>query len=530
MKTTFSEIRKQLFFLAVILAGSALQAQVVYTPESFKSINSVYDEQNPVISPDGQMMFLTIRNHPNNVDSRRDPGDIWISTWNGTSWSTPVHGGNLINDRAYNTVAGVSPDGSWILLLHHYDPSGQARTQGISISRKNGNGWSRPENIFITYFQNRSSIISGALSDDGNTLIYSAETYGTYGVDDLYVTFRQEDGRWSEPRNLGSTINTQFQEISPSLSADGSTLYFSTNGRRGYGSFDIYSSTRLDDTFIRWTEPENLGTEINTEGRDLYYRVYERLGVTLYTSTVNSDGYGDVKVKVRTHEVIPLPAAPVIVPPQPVVVPEPAPFIAPGTIRIYGKAIHARTGETISTSIRFTDPKGTERINSEAQGYTVTLQAGQLYTVDVEATGFVSKFDKLDLTDVEINQLELNFTLQPIEIGTTVNLNSVLFKQSSPELLPESYAELDLVVAFMKANPSVEIELAGHTDNRGSFRQLMELSQKRVNRVKDYLVSKGIDKKRIMGRGYGGSKPIASNDTEEQRMLNRRVEFIIRKN
>jgi outer membrane protein OmpA-like peptidoglycan-associated protein len=123
----------------------------------------------------------------------------------------------------------------------------------------------------------------------------------------------------------------------------------------------------------------------------------------------------------------------------------------------------------------------------------------------------------------------MNFKLQPIEVGTTVRLKNVLFMQSKPELLPDSYPEHNEVVEFMKTNPYVEIELAGHTDNRGSFRQLMSLSQQRVNKVKGYLVSKGISANRIAGKGYGGSKPIASNETEESRILNRRVEFIIKK-
>jgi OmpA-OmpF porin, OOP family len=507
-----------------------LHAQISYTASSFSLVNSVYDEQNPVISPDGQTLFLTIRNHPDNVDGRRDPGDIWIASWMGDHWSAPFHAGNLLNDRGYNTVAGFSPDGSQLVLLHHHDASGMARTQGISVSRKVSGGWSKPENVFITYFQNRSSIVSGALSFDGTVLVYSAETYGTYGVDDLYVTLRQPDGKWSEPRNLGATINTQFQEISPSLSPDGTTLYFSTNGRKGFGSFDVYASTRLDDTYMSWSEPVNLGQEINSEGRELFYRSYAYLGLVLYTSTRNSDGYGDVKVKITEEksETPVLVVAPIIT--APVVVEEPKPEVTdPAVVVVYGKVMNAKTGEGIAASLRFIDATSTQGATATAKGYTRNLNRGEVYTVDVEAAGYISKFDKLDLSTVDMNRLELNFSLQPIEVGATVNLNSVLFKQSTPELLPESYPELDLIVEFMKANPAVEIELAGHTDNRGSYRQLMELSQKRVNRVKDYMVSKGIDKKRITGRGYGGSQPVASNDTDEQRMLNRRVEFIIRK-
>jgi outer membrane protein OmpA-like peptidoglycan-associated protein len=128
-----------------------------------------------------------------------------------------------------------------------------------------------------------------------------------------------------------------------------------------------------------------------------------------------------------------------------------------------------------------------------------------------------------------MRELEMNFNLQPVEVGTTVNLKNVLFERGTANLLPESNDELDLVVSFLQTNPKVVIDLSGHTDNRGVHSHNVRLSQQRVNKVKDYLVAKGISAKRIMGKGYGGTKPIASNDTEESRMLNRRVEFTIRK-
>jgi outer membrane protein OmpA-like peptidoglycan-associated protein len=513
------------FFISSVIAQNSFNAS------TFQSVNSPNDEQNPVLSPDGKTLFITIRYHAQNIDGKRDPGDIWISTWDGAGWTAPVHGGALLNDRGYNAVAGITADGNQLILLHHYDASGLARTQGISVSRKSSAGWAKPENIFITYFQNKSSFISGHLSSDGNVLVYSAETYGSYGVDDLYISMRQSDGKWSEPRNLGRTINTQFQELCPSLSHDGKTIYFSSNGRKGSGSFDIYSSTRLDDSYTNWSEPINLGTSINTEGRELFYRSYEQQGIALYTSTTNSDGYGDIRVQVNqppsTDTTLVTP--PVVVAPL-IEEPKKEEVVDPAIVRIHGKILNAKTGDGISATIRFQAPDQQRLETTSANaGYSIQLLRSRVYSIDVESPGYISKFEKLDLTSVDLNELELNFNLQPIEVGTTVNLKNVLFKQSTPELLPESYPELDLVVEFMRANPNVEIELAGHTDNRGSYRQLMDLSQKRVNRVKDYLVSKGIDKKRITGKGYGGSKPVASNETEDQRMLNRRVEFMIKK-
>ena len=128
-----------------------------------------------------------------------------------------------------------------------------------------------------------------------------------------------------------------------------------------------------------------------------------------------------------------------------------------------------------------------------------------------------------------MKELEMNFKLQPVEVGTTVNLKNVLFEQGKTILLPQSYDELDMVISFLKSNPNVKIELAGHTDNRGIPAQNVKLSQARVDKVKEYLTEKGIDKKRISGKGYGGAMPIANNDNEETRQLNRRVEFIIKK-
>jgi OmpA-OmpF porin, OOP family len=521
----------QLVFLTIVLFACAVRAQVTFTPAAFQWINSQHDEQNPVLAPDGQTLYFTIRNHPQNIDGKRDPGDIWFSTWVDNRWSEPIHGGTLINDRGYNAIAGFSSDGSQMYLMNHYATSGQARTQGIAVSKKRAGTWSAPENISIPYFQNKSSIQSGHIAANGKVFVYSAETYGSHGVDDLYIVFKEADGKWSEPKNLGPVINTQFQELSPSFSADGQTLYYASNGRKGMGSFDIYQSTRLDDTFTNWTEPINMGPDYNSEGRELFFRSFESFGLVLFTSTTNSDGYGDIKYSIRDN-----PSTDSIVlvkithrdstsEPENAVTEE----IDDGSIRIYGKVINARNGETIEASIRFEAPDNLTVVDAGSSGFSIHVPARLSYDIEVEADGYISTLERIDLSDFEMRELEMMFTLQPIEVGTSVNLKSVLFIQSKPELLPESYKELDLVVAFMKANPHVEIELAGHTDNRGSFRQLMDLSQKRVNRVKAYMVSRGIDKKRITGKGYGGSTPVAGNDTEEGRILNRRVEFIIRK-
>ncbi|HEY9008902.1 MAG TPA: OmpA family protein, partial [Ohtaekwangia sp.] len=199
-------------------------------------------------------------------------------------------------------------------------------------------------------------------------------------------------------------------------------------------------------------------------------------------------------------------------------------------VRVYGKVLNAKTNEFIPASITFIHASETQGSTSTVNnGYTVTVPSVNDYTVKIEASGYVSSLEKLSITTYEMKELEMNFKLQPVEIGTTVNLKNVLFEQGKTMLLPSSFDELDMVISFLKTNPNVKIELAGHTDNRGIPAQNVKLSQARVDKVKDYLISKGIDKKRISGKGYGGAIPIASNDSEDTRQLNRRVEFIIKK-
>lgn len=515
-----------LFFLVVM--HTILSAQPAAS-EMFTLINTSYDEQSPVISPDGKLLFFTIGNHPQNIGGKRDPGDIWFSVLSGGQWTAPVHGGPLLNNSGYNAVAGVSADGNQLFLLSHYDASGNpARTQGISVSQNNGNGWSKPENISIPYFQNRS-LMQGHLSADGSVFVFSADTYGSRGVEDIYVSIKT-DGKWSEPKNAGDKINTKFQELSPSVSQDGRTLYFSTNGKKGFGSFDVFSSTRLDDTWTNWSDPVNIGSEINSNGRELFFKDYAYAGYSLYTRSNNSDGYGDIEV--FRPDTIP---DEVLITSKPLIdtvvkIEEIRHAVTDDKIiYVHGKITNAKNGEVVNSKLVFEVNGKSITADAPDGNYKIELSSTDSYVIRIEAPGFVSDMENLDMNTYEMKELEMNFRLQPIEIGTTVRLKNVLFIQSKAELLPESYPELDLVVQFMKANPHIVIELSGHTDNRGSFSQLLSLSSKRVSKVKSYLVSKGIQSKRIIGKGYGGSKPIASNDTEETRMLNRRVEFTIKK-
>jgi OmpA-OmpF porin, OOP family len=493
------------------------------TTNPLRNINSVYDEQSPVLSADGRTLFITLSHHPQNVGGLKDQGDIWMCTFDGMQWSSPVHGGVVLNDKGYNAVAGISNNGQQLFLLHQPGKDSEpSKTQGISVCSFQNNNWQKPVNISIPYFHTRSSTISGQVSKDRNYFVYSADTYGTLGVEDIYVTEKLGES-WSEPKNLGASINTVFQEFSPSLNKTADTLFFSSNGRKGVGSFDVYASARLDDSWTNWSEPVNVSA-INTEGRELFYTSTGK-GSAFYTTTRNSDGYGDLKSLAS----IPLPKDSFLIDAKDTSSIE-IPSLGGDKLLVTGKVIHAKTGAEVIATVTFYSKAEPLTTKSNATGYSIQIPAFSDYQVWVEMKDFISGYATLSKQSSLLKSIELNFTLQPIEVGTTVSLKNVLFKQSSTDLLSGSSEELNVVASFMRANPKVKIQLSGHTDNRGVQKDNVTLSQARVKKVKEYLVSKGVSKRRMSGRGYGGSKPIASNDSEESRKLNRRVEFTIIKN
>jgi len=506
------------YLLSVLLLVANIISQAQSNP--FSKLNSEYDEQNPILDSDNQIIYFTRSNHPKNAGGESDAGDIWYSILGPTGWSSPVRAAN-INSYDYNGIIDVTKER--LILHNHYATGSFLKTQGISIANKSQSGWSEPQNIRIPYFKNLGKYFGGSLSQDGKVLILSIESYGTVGAEDIYVCFKSDD-KWSEPQNIGRLINTPYQEFTPHIYKD-SLLYFSSNGHGGKGSADVFVSKRLDDTWLNWSTPENV-EQINTEGRELGYRQYE--GFAIYTSTINSDGYGDIKFYSPSNDQDTIfnqaIDTTVVVDINEVDVAE----LDENEILLYGEVTASNENEAFAPVVAV-KTRGGKKIKAklDANMYLVNLKSPENYVVTVSAPGYITQQESIDLQSATAKKLQVDFNLQPIALGTRVNLKNVLFRQSKAEILSSSFDELNLVVEMMQQNPSMKIKLEGHTDNRGVAKHNLRLSKHRVEAVEDYLVSKGISSNRIKGKGYGGSKPIADNEDPEKRKLNRRVEFTI---
>jgi OmpA-OmpF porin, OOP family len=488
-------------------------------------LNSVYDEQAPVLTPDGTELYFTIARHPLNVSGKNDLGDIWVSHLAGNKWSAPSRVQGPINNSAYNAVLGFSSDGQKMFLYGHYTFDGeQAGSQGISVSRRTGVGWTVPHNEVVPAFQNKSIATGGHITPDKAIFVFSADTGETFGKEDIYVSLHVGT-QWTEPKNLGAVINTKNQELSPWLSADTKTLYFASNVSFS-DNFDVFSCERLDSTWTNWSPPKNLGAPINSSGRELFYSTVANK--IFYTSTLKSDGLGDIKEIKPTEVEVAAPGPKKDSIPKKTSMPEEvARVVKPdnGLTKIFGKVTDSETGGAVAANIVFYGPNVVFILASEAGDYEAELLPKSLYSVRVECQGYFGYVAKINLTKEKLREFEINIKLRPISIGLSVNLQSVLFKQGTFEMLPESNDELDMVVDFLKYNPTVEIELGGHTEDAGGKEANLKLSQERVDVVKKYITASGISAKRVKGIGYGGAKPIATNTNEEGRRQNRRVEF-----
>jgi len=492
-----------------------------------EDINTYYPEMRPTISADGNLLFFIRQNDPANIHYATVPNsqDIWYSTRDSLgNWSKAKHLSAKVNASHYNAVFWISPDLNTILLKGSFI-DGQYYGMGVSmIHKRRDNSWTNAEMLKIRNFNKFSTTpqIGASMGHNGKVLLfYMTDKKGSFD-NDLYVSFAEGNDIWTAPKSLGKKINLpDYNEMSPFIASDGVTLYFASDRPGGIGEMDIWMSKRLDDSWTKWSDPVNLGKPINTEGSEAFFTL-DAGGEYAYLSS--SDGaYGAsdiVRVKLLEKEM-----------PNPVVL-------------VSGNVYNAKTKEPLSASLIYeTLPDGTEvgtGVSSPVDGsFKIVLPYDKNYSIRASADKFfaISENLKLDsLIKAGYMEIHKDLYLAPIEIGQVFRLNNVFFDFDKFNLRPESFVELDRVVSFLNEYPNIEIEMSAHTDSKGADEYNMTLSDNRARSVMEYIISKGISKKRIISQGYGETKPVAENnnadgsDNPDGRQLNRRVEFKILKN
>ncbi|MBR1792435.1 MAG: OmpA family protein [Bacteroidales bacterium] len=484
---------------------TSLSNPVAFEPKNLGSaINSRDDEYLPALTVDGQTLIFTRRFPSNEQTVHYAPfeEDFYISTLENGQWQKAKRMSEPVNSHDNEGAQCISQDGRIMFFTACGRNDGAGRCDLYMCTRK-GEKWSKPRNLGPAVNTNMWES-QPSFSIDGRTLYFASDRRGGYGGMDIYKT-TYKDGKWTAPENLGPTINTEGNEMSPFIHYNDRTLYFASDGHIGMGGMDLFK-TELD-SLGQWTTPVNLGYPINTAGNESSLIVAADGKTALYASD-QLQGYGKQDLFQFT-----LPEAVQAIP----------------VTYQKGVTFDKKTLQKISASVKVIDIEtGIEVAAITSDGsdgsFMVSLPANATYALHVTAKGYLFYSENFDFRYGlgEVPQT-LQVPLSPIEVGEEITLRNIFFETAKYELLPTSNAELQTVVNLMKNNPEIHIELAGHTDNVGKSDYNQTLSENRAKAVYEYLVNQGVDANRLSFRGYGSTRPVASNDTEEGRAQNRRT-------
>ena len=495
------EFRKKTYQFAIDYAKSHPDKDYVFAPQNLgDSINTVDQEYFPSLTIDGKKLIFTRRANGKETfyESDLDSGK-WRKAF-------PLIG--KINSPDFNVGAqNISQDGKWLLFTGCNFPDGFGSCD-LYISYLTKNGWSEPQNlgrnVNSEFWESTPS-----LSPDKKDLYFSSSRLGGYGGEDIWVCHRNDKGDWSQPENLGPDINTAGDESTPFIHADNQTLYFNSNGLPGYSEkSDLFVTRKLPNG--KWSTPENLGYPINTiddegsmivtaDGKTAYYasdRKSSKGGLDIYTFQLRKD--------LRPLK----------------------------TLWAKGKVYDIKTNAGLPSTVILTD-LNTRQIVSKLQtdedgNYLITLPVGKDYAFNVHRKGYLFYSENYDMSGTAPDSVfTADIPMEPIEANAKVILKNVFFDTKKTDLKPESITELDNVVRLMNENPNMKIQIRGYTDNVGKPADNLILSQGRAVSVVNYLLNKGVKNERLSYKGFGETNPIATNDTEQGKALNRRTELSV---
>lgn len=492
------EFRKTTYEFAVNLAKTMQQGYVFNPVNLGDSINTSDLEYFPTLTIDGNTLVFTRRtgNSEDFYQSKKENG-VWQKA--------RLLEGN-INTPNYNEGAQIiSQDGKWLIFTGCNFPQGLGSCD-LYISFLTKKGWSKPmnlgPNVNSEFWESTPS-----LSPDKRDLYFSSNVPGGFGGKDIWVSHRNDDGTWSEPTNLGAEINTAGDESTPFIHADNQTLYFNSNGLPGYSEKpDLFVTRKQPDG--SWSTPQNLGYPINTiddEG-SLFIAAD---GITAYYSSDRSDTKGglDIYSFQLPEQVRPL-----------------------RTLWAQGKVFDKHTNAPLPSAVELTDLETgnmISRVSTDEDGeFLVTLPVGRDYAFTVRRKGYLFFSENYNISTTAPDETFVaEIPLQPIEANASVVLKNIFFNTGKSDLKPESIVELNNIVTLLNENPTLRIQIIGHTDNVGSDKDNLKLSNDRALSVVNYLITHGVKAERLSHLGKGASNPVADNNTEEGRAQNRRTEM-----
>ena len=475
---------------------------------NLSSINTSGNEYCPVISPNNQTLFFCGRYR---YDNDGNSEDVFASFAADNSWSSASLQQTLSSSQN-EAITSISSDGNTAISF---------REGKLGTIKRTINGWSEFKDLPIT-INTGTWNSDGMISSDNKTLIFSSKREIGYNYNnhkpyhdsnnysvDIFAVQKDDFGNWGIPINLGDVINTPYSDRSPFLHPDMKTLYFSSDGHGGLGNYDVYKSTRQgEDCWDCWSEPVNMGKEINS--------IYDDWGYTI--STDGNNAYFAKKVKGEDN----LDLYNINIPY----------YLRPDYVATISGKIVGLDGQIIPAEIVWEDLEtqtqiGRSQTNPETGEYFIVLPMGKIYGYYIDKDDFFPFSSSLDLReetiaiDVEKNVKIISFE-EMIDNQIPVPISNLFFSTGSSRLKRLSFAELDRLFDILKKTP-LRVEITGHTDNIGSEEINLDLSQKRADQVKKYLVKKGCNPERIETVGKGALEPISDNESNEGRQKNRRV-------
>lgn len=441
-------------------------------------------------------------------------------------WAEAKNMGKIFSSKSNDALVGLSADGNTAFIYKGAEGGGD-----LYISVKEEGEWTKPKSLGPNINDKKSKESSATISADGNTLYFTSNKDGGYGGSDIYFCTKDTKGKWREAKNLSSLINSSGNEISVCLAPDEQTLYFASNGHVNAGGYDIFKTTKKEDG--TWSAPVNLGAPINTARNQLSYVPLSDEKTAFYSSeSENSFGgldiyritfLGEEKPIMQNNEDELISFS--------LLEKENIKLLSPiSSTVLSGKISSKRTGGPISATIEIIDKEENKVIYSEnsdpeSGSYEISLPAGKNYSISIKSDSYMFASDNIEVQkSKKFQRFTRNFELSPLEIGAAIILKNVFFDSNKATLREESFAELDILAEFINNNQNVTVEISGHTDNIGSTYANKKLSKERAESVVQYLKDKGTNTENVKAVGYGHTKPVATNKTKEGRQINRRVE------